>query len=244
MIQHGIELDTGGKPIWLRFGMLRLMHHLLGLHRNSIAESSRFRRSNYIHGVGYFQACFWKFNRVADHIGRCRVAIKRWVEFEANHGPDGISAHDPEFDIYAAHLDATADLPLHLDSLLFYLRIQADALARLVPYLYNTQEHIPTKSFRDQARWFSQRNPDFDPGYASILQQHSAWFETLAGDKPKGLRDVVVHQGGSYQLGWTVPEGDSTFHLTASLLTHSGFREEDLISALRDINYGWCTFLG
>jgi hypothetical protein len=74
------------------------------------------------------------------------------------------------------------------------------------------------------------------------------WFESLAGKDSnsidsKGLRNVVVHHGGTYQLRWTKPEGETHFDLTASLLTQSGFREDDLISELCNINHRWYAFL-
>jgi hypothetical protein len=125
MIQHGIELDENGKPIWLRFGLLRLMHHLVGLHRADAGVPSplslRFRRPHFLHIVGYLQACFWKFDRAAGDTDRCRAAIQRWVEFDTHRGAGCLSVHDPEFEISATYSKALADLPLHLDSMLFYL---------------------------------------------------------------------------------------------------------------------------
>src|SRR5215813_13861316 len=37
---------------------------------------------------------------------------------------------------YFAHTEASLDLPLYLDGVLLYLRIQADAYASLIPFLY------------------------------------------------------------------------------------------------------------
>lgn len=244
MLVHGIELNDEGKPAWFRFGMLRLMHYLLDVRqaegRAMPIWARRFRSLRFMHGVSYFQACFWKLDRAAGHVDRCRVAIQRWVERERRGEAKKVSVSDPDF---AAQHAAIADLPIYLDVMLFYLRMQADAYAQLVPYLYENEGDIKRRSFRDQMVWFTRTRPQFDAEYARVLGENLGWFQALAGKEPSGLRDVVVHRGGTYQLGWTVPDEATAFELRASLLNSAGFVEENLLTAVRAITSGWCAFL-
>ncbi|MBV8275289.1 MAG: hypothetical protein JO170_08545 [Verrucomicrobia bacterium] len=142
-------------------------------------------------------------------------------------------------------LNANADLPLHFDSMLFYLRIQADAYAKLVPSFYPQQSagKIPSDSFRDQCKWFTKTRANFDPHYASILAANRAWFERLSGENPKGLRDVMVHQSGIVYFKWGQSGVGAPIKPHAGLYTGKGFVEEDLHEALREMTTGWCGFL-
>lgn len=244
MLVHGIELGDEGKPTWIRFSMLRLMEHLLdpsGFQDRSLPTwARRFRSRRFYHDVSYFRTCFQKFNRAADHVGRCRVAIQRWTDREMRGDAKEVSVSDSDSDAWLA---ALTDLPIYLDLMLFYLRMQADAYAQLVPYLYENGGDIKRRSFRDQTVWFTRTRPHFDAEYALVLGENLGWFEALAGKKPSGLRDVLVHHGGTYQVGWTVPDEAAAFKLHASLLNSTGYVEEDLLSALQTITTGWCAFL-
>jgi hypothetical protein len=95
-----------------------------------------------------------------------------------------------------------ADLPLHFDSMLLYLRIQADAYAKLVPFFYQDRAagKMCSDSFRDQFKWFTKKRSNFDPDYALILCGNRKWFDRLAGENPKGLRDVVYITAPFYTL--------------------------------------------
>jgi hypothetical protein len=143
-------------------------------------------------------------------------------------------------------MEADDDLPLFLDAMLFYLRIQADAYAKVVPYFYQSPDglQIPWRSFRDQLKCFiHQRRAQFDPGYTSILGSNCAWFERLAGKgNERGLRDVVVHHSGTLLVAWTKPEGGQIEPHTG-LAGVGGIVEADVFRALREINTGWCAFL-
>jgi hypothetical protein len=130
---HGIELDREMKPAWFRFGMLRLLHHLEDVKVDETTApdwARQFRQLAFLHQVQHFQQIFGKFDRTAGHVARCNSAFNWWAESN-QHKPLHIS--DPN--IMAFH-NAHADLPLYFDGMLFYLRIQADAYAKIVPYFY------------------------------------------------------------------------------------------------------------
>ncbi len=150
------------------------------------------------------------------------------------------SSSDPT---YLQSLSAQQDLPLYLDLMLLYLRIEADAFAVVVSYFYERDGIVPTRSFREQRKWFLEKRPEFDPEYARILGERCTWFDSLAGKQPAGLRDVIVHKGGTYQLGWTLPTLEDEFDLRASVLDARGFVEDDLFKALVEVTQGWFAFL-
>ncbi|MGH9461294.1 MAG: hypothetical protein ACRD1X_08745 [Vicinamibacteria bacterium] len=193
-----------------------------------------------MNAVRKFQDTTWKFDRAAGHVNRCRKAVSTWAERQSRGAIHGMKSSDPDLGAFLAAMD---DLPLHLDSMLLYLRIEADAFAALVPYFYEKAGGIPTRSFRDQQRWFVYKNPTFDPIYAGILSRSCRWFTELAGKNSVGLRDAIVHRGGTYQLGWTTPTDAKSFELLASVVNSKGFIEQDLLSALVVITEGWFKFL-
>lgn len=243
MLQHGIEVGVGDVPTHFRYGILRLLHDLSDRSIDTKPWSAVFRRRlrsrRFSNGVQHFQGCLHKFNRAAEHVQRCRSDIARWVERGERGECDGVSMDDPEFQAdYAAH----QDLPLHLDSMLLYQRLMADTLSILTTHLYEPHE-IAAESFRDQKKWFTKKCPEFDAGYAEILNSNFAWFEKLAGTEPRGLRDVVVHHRGHFQVGWTALPGGKLVSLNVGLVNEGGFVEGDMMSALPEINAGWCSFL-
>jgi hypothetical protein len=46
----------------------------------------------------------------------------------------------------------------------------------------------------------NNRHQDFDPEHASILCDNNKWCDTLSGEDPKGLRDVLLHDGGAMEF--------------------------------------------
>jgi hypothetical protein len=243
MTLHGIELDASGRPAWFRFGMLRLLHALSVPNVRESRQSGLARRwvtVPFLNAVRKFQDTFWKYDRTAGHIEKCSQAIRNWVELEAGGSTEGMTINNSEFNSY---LTALEDMPIYLDSMLLYLRIQADAFASVLPYLYARRDVIPSRSFREQRDWFLKAKPNFDPGLARILASETRWFEQLAGKAPSGLRDIIVHRGGTYQLGWTIPSPEDEFQLLASLVNASGFAEQDVVGAIVGMTRGWFGFL-
>lgn len=142
------------------------------------------------------------------------------------------------------HFEVCQDIPLYLDLMLVYFRIQIDALAQVLPHLYDGAPPIPQHSFRKQSKWFCDKRPDFDPEYTAILRGDLGWFDRLSDGTSHGLRDALLHRSATHQLGWYVPSKDGqSFALEAGLVGHTGYIENDLFSALRGILHGWCRFL-
>src|SRR5574337_1740738 len=243
MTLHGIELDDTGHPAWFRFGALRILECLLAVGAKPQDPPKWVRRwwtRDFWTVVKKLQDTRTKFDRAAGKTAGCRSAVQIRVEREARGAVGVASADDSGWEA----LTALNDLPLYLDLLLFYLRIQADALAAVVPYLYEHGERsISSHSFGEQRKWFIEKKPGFDPAYAQILADHTHWFEKLAGNDPLGLRDAIVHHGATYQLGWTVSSEINVFKLQAGLRNAGGWITDDVVDALKSMTYGWCEFL-
>src|ERR1700730_12760915 len=155
---HGVELDVEGRAVCLRFGMLVLLEHLNW--NTSETESSapdwvsRFRSPVFAHRREHFKQCFWKFDRAARRVTSCVDAVEPWLEQsyagiqqaierekqgtspETADGSESInqqtnSTVTPEMLDY---FNASAELPLYFYLMLLYLRMQADAYAKLVPF--------------------------------------------------------------------------------------------------------------
>jgi hypothetical protein len=247
---HGVELDREGRPRWMRFGILRLLIHLAGANATEPSvqdwlkrlHSDEFRQL----AAHYFQ-CFQKFDRAAGHVARCRETVNGALErfSERVRGGEVVPPSDPD---RRAIDEANADLPLYLDGMLFYLRIQADTYARLVTFFYPGRDagKIRPNSFREQFDWFTQTRPNFDRGYASVLRANRKWFDRLA-HRPTGLRNVVIHHGGMLIIGWVKPEDGPIEARTAlystALYTNAAIVEPDVCGALREITSGWFAFL-
>ncbi len=143
---------------------------------------SRHQIDLFVTALGKLGDTFWKIARTAElyDLARCRISHIK---------PPSISTDD-----LAATQQALRDIPLHLDCVLLYVRIFADCVASLTSQLFPSQ-NVPFRSFRDQMKWFTQKQPNVDPQYAEILEHHAGWFTTLAGDgETEGLRDLIVHR--------------------------------------------------
>src|SRR5580704_14571860 len=131
---HGLELGDDGKPAWLRFGILGLLYRLYGTNSTEASVKDwldRLHSQVFRHQVSHFGQCFWKFDRAAGYVARCKEIadramgqfsdkIERYQKGEIMQPPNPSS--DPD---RLALDDASYDLMLFLDAMLFYLRIQA-----------------------------------------------------------------------------------------------------------------------
>jgi hypothetical protein len=239
---HGIYRDESTNSGWFHFGFLRLLHFLVGAFRmpkwpsgeKSYVWTDKWLDRKFDQATNKFQDTFWKFDRAAGYFGDNVETIKRH--------------HDSrDMETFAKHLSALSDTPLYLDMMLLYLRIQADCLANVIPNFYGQQaksQSISRDSFRNHFKWFTQKRADFDPEYSTILLANHRWFELLAGESHgQGLRDIVVHQRGTYQLGWTMPDATNDFRFRASIVGDSGFVCDDLVPTLQEIVSGYYSFL-
>lgn len=115
------------------------------------------------------------------------------------------------------------DLSIYLDSVVVYLRIIPDIWSGLLLYLYERSVgDIAHHSFRSHYQWFLDR-PSVDPGYTEILRNHLHWFELLAGKKPKGIRDTLVHHFGRFQHPVIIEPPELAGRVGADLVSTSGY---------------------
>jgi hypothetical protein len=174
-----------------------------------------------------------KINKAIYNLGFCMDIFERKQEFAFNGAP---------IDKAAIYFKASDDIPYHLDSLISYLRVLADCIAFAIPFFYRTQESIANRSFREHRKWFMEKKPDFDPDYKAVLMYHSFWFDKLAGKSPKGVRDVIFHNFGTYQLSCThFPNGNTEIFINQ--ITSEGIKDQDLTFTLREIITGFFTYL-
>jgi hypothetical protein len=234
---HGIELDGEGKPAYLRYGLLQLLYHFW-VSRTEDARLTEWRErlksDKFWHHLRHFRQLVDKFDRVAGYVGRLMEdAEGAVIEFQQNierhNRGQSTGVQDPfsEFNL---------DMPIFLDSMLFYLRVQADSYSNLVRYFY--PENDPPGGFNRQLRWFED-NPTFDVGYASILKTNRSWFEQLGRG---GFRDIVAHASGMWGIGWE-KQPDQPVIPKFSLFESTGVVEEDGFGALKQIISGWFEFL-
>ena len=175
----------------------------------------------------------WKLNRIAEFVDNSRRNIK---DFE----PPSVSQ-----DELARHMAASDDIPIHLETLIIYLRIFADCLANVVPYFYGKKRKtIPSDSFRTQRDWFLKKRPSFDSAYSAILKEGTRWFNVLAGDPPNyvGLRDAAIHYRGGIQLVFR-HQGSRPAKVIAMLYSDYRTLAGDLIVTLEKLFHDLCIFL-
>lgn len=177
-----------------------------------------------------FQDTFWKLIRAGNYLSDAISTVRELKD----------SRNSEDAGRFASALD---DIPLYLDMLWIYLRLQADVFSTLVSYLYEGQGTIPDESFRSQRRWFTKVKPAFDARYSDLLRGNSGWFDDLAGQDPKGIRDIVIHQRGTYQLGWIEPVEGEEIGIEASLVRDARIVSHDVIPTLVSVIDGYCQFL-
>jgi hypothetical protein len=228
---HGPSYEEKGRTAWFYLGILRLLHVLVSTFRSPLFPGqkrpewpTKWLDPWFENATMQFQATFWKFDKAASCFGQCVEVVK--------HDRDSLQAHD------VAKLNgAIGDIPLYLDSMLFYFRIQADCLAAVIPNFYGQRGRmIARRSFREHGKCFMDKRPDFDPKYAEILRTYQGWFKTLAGKgESEGLRDAITHRFGRYQLGWNVGDKSDEFEFRASLIGDAGFVCENLVPTLKSM---------
>ncbi len=176
----------------------------------------------------------WKIDRVAEltHLARSNVMDLQ---------PPSV----PEEEL-GRHMAALRDIPIYLETLIVYLRVVADCIANLTPYLYGLEgKNLPRNSFRDQRKWLVSKYPNFDPKYAAILKGHTKWFDVLAGNPPEfiGLRDAIIHYRGGIQIMYQPTAGDAPAKLMPMLFSDYRTLTLDLFTLLQKVMKDMCVFL-
>lgn len=224
---HGVELLDPPHNGCLRHGLLRLLQVVW-----ATTYDDRWFDRKALQAIHKLQDTIFKFDRVA-------MKFNTAIECLPNPGVEDQAA-------LFRHLDSLYDIPILLDSLLFYFRIQADCIANVIPNLYGARgatANIPRDSFRRQATWFLRKNQDFDPPYRRVLEAKLEWFDTLSGSaRGQGLRDIIAHYRGTYQVGW-ISKGERNTAPVAGLVNESGFIEENVIPVLSRMVFQYFDFL-
>ncbi len=243
MKYHGVEFDDETKISGiLRVGMLRFLEilyvefYFTPTFRPKEASKwpEKWIDGKFRGAVDKLKDTFLKFDTISWYLSQ---SIELAITHKDRH----------EMNQYVHYLKAMTDIPIYLDALLLYLRVQADCLANVIPNLYGEEgrrQSIARESFRDQTKWFIKKKPDFDPAYTKILSENTEWFEMLAGkSRGQGLRDILVHYRGVYQLGWTSLSTGETISFNASLRNESGYVENSLIPILVAMVAGYFEFM-
>jgi hypothetical protein len=175
----------------------------------------------------------WKVNRVAEliHMARCNIRDLQ---------PPSVPVEE-----MGRHMAALRDIPIYFETLIVYLRVVADCIANLTPYLYGLKRKtIPPESFREQRDWFISKRSKFDSAYAGILKAHTRWFDVLAGDPPRfiGLRDAIIHYRGGIQIVYKPQEGGAPAKLMPMLYSDHKTLTLDLFKLLQRVTKEMCIF--
>lgn len=235
---HGPFFEPQEDVGWFYHDFLRLLHTLsfqftwpaFSKDEKRLEWPDKWFDRKFDQAVRKYQDCFWKLDTCARHFSRCEEAIRRCR-------PEG----KRELSVGAEFSAAFNDIPIYLDAMLSYLRIEADCIANIIPNLYGKQgkkQSIARDSFRAQVAWFTKKRRDFDPQYTSILDSDVEWFRMLAGERRgegEGLRDTTFHYRGTYQLGWAIPEIGEELQVSAGLVSDSGYVDPDVIQSLKSI---------
>lgn len=229
---HGIRYDEG-KGTWaFHFSIIRLLWLFADDKRFAWSDKWSDNKSN--QAITAFQNTFNKFDRAAEQFDRRAEIIKQH--------------HDVSDPLSFSKFDsAIRDMPLYLDSMLTYLRIQAECLGDLIPYFYGQQgkkESMPRDGFRKHLDWFTEKRVSYDPRYKEILLAHQDWFMKLGGEgRGKGLRNIIMHQRGTYQISRISSDDPNDFELQVSLISDSGIVHDNVLPELKEIVLGYFLYL-
>jgi len=243
MKYHGIEYDDKDKASGiLRVGMLRFIEIIYveffftpTFKPNKSAKwPGKWIDGKFRGAADKIKDTFMKFDTISRYLYQSIELAMRYKDSR-------------DLNQYSQFLKAMMDIPICIDSLLLYLRVQADCLANIIPNFYGEEgkrQSIARDSFRGQTKWFIKKRPEFDPTYTKILIENTEWFDLLAGrSRGQGLRDILIHYRGVYQLGWTSLSTGETISFNTSLKNESGYVENDLIPILVKMVAGYFEFL-
>lgn len=237
---HGLNLrgpDSGE----LRFGIAQLIgicQSLRWIGNQTISVMlkktlTRFHNQAYLQCAAKCKETVHKLDKAVRTLGRSMDIFERKEEFAFDGAP---------MEKVGKLLQATNDIPYHLDSLLAYLRILADCVAFAIPFFFRTNTTIANRSFRDHRSWFLEKRPDFDSAYSAVLREKTNWFDKLAGKAPKGVRDLQFHQFATYQLGCVkLPKGEWT--ISVQQVTAKGISDPNLTFTLAGIIADFFSYL-
>jgi hypothetical protein len=181
---------------------------------------------------GKLQDSFWKLNRAAELLDVARNKL--------GHIQPPSSTHTQVLGVQEAY----RDIPLFIDNILIYLKIFADCLANCTSQFYERKDQVPRFSFRLQREWFIKKRASFDPRYAEILKNQTAWFTALAGGaNEEGLRELVVHRMIGTQLFYRPGKVPDENQVQAFLYGNVGSSGGNLLPTIQKLVDDLCLFL-
>lgn len=240
MNYHGLEIFDEDTCYFL-FGMESLISKCQSwlwrsnknLSEKNLVSLQRFDNRTYWQCAKKTRDTILKIDKAIRYLGNCIDNFENMDEYMKNGVP---------LEEAAPFLNASDDIPYHLDSLISYLRILADCISFATPFFYKTNKSIANRSFRDHRKWFIKTEPKFDPLYTDILKNHSEWFVKLAGKNPKGIRDILFHRFGTYQLGLRKMQNGKN-EIVVHQITSEGVKDPDLTFTLESIINGFFNYL-
>ena len=227
---HGVEVLKEENKGYLHYGFIRLLDQISGpfcmripLQGKEINWPNKWIDRKFCQAIEKYKNTFWKLNRAAYNYANCIELIKKHRK-------------DTKIEEFNKHLGAIHDIPLYLDMMIIYLRIQVDCIANIIPNLYGFKAKGMMKrdSFRDQINWFKKNGDNFDSTYKSIILTSTEWFDKLAG-KYDALRELIIHYRGVFQVGWTLQEDGSFKKLKMASISDSGTIHDDVDAELKNI---------
>lgn len=205
---HGLFVKPDGS-VEYRFGVAAFLGYVW---------SSQLRLSNQ-------NPAPWPFRRIDDGFTHAQTALRR-LAFKLEHAASLYKSKAVEYGSgvlsWTVPVRQEELLSILLDAVVVYLRLLPDILASATPFFY-ADEVVPSRGFREQHKWFINKQPDFDPEYTSILYRNTGWFELLAGKNEKGLRDLLIHRFGQFQFPVTTSPDELRGEVTADLFSKSGY---------------------
>jgi len=239
---HGLKTapDKGMNAVCFGInGLLQLLEPYARGHKEVATQwPDRWFDALFVQAQYKFHRTFWDLQRAAEHVGRISEKL-------GTLSADGDTWTHADFVTFS---EANQDLPLFFDLILYYWRIQADCLANMTPHFYGSRgrkESIPRDSFRRQRTWFTSKRRPFDAAYAAILENHTGWFEFLAGADPsdKGVRDALAHNRATFQFSVNHWRDGTPASVSAALIGDSGFLQDDLVPSVRRAMREYCLYL-
>jgi len=242
---HGLYID-GPEHGELRFGIVELIgrrQSWLWLDFPNLKEAQR-KSIQRFNNRTYWQ-CAAKCRDTAFKLSKALYKLSNSLTIMEDR--DKYSYDGAPIETAATYFQAMHEAPYHLDAFISYLRILADCISFALPYFYETKESISNRGFREQMKWFINTRPNFDPEYMAILQEHTKWFELLAGkaeagSSEKGIRDLNFHNFATYQIGGTaLPNG--RHEVLISQVTSKGIVHQNVLSTLEDLSEDFFQYL-
>jgi len=236
---HGIKI-LSEKSCEYHFGMVRLIEFCnplgwIGENKTEKTKSFLRRFDNRV----YWQ-CARKCRDTVWKIHTAVIYLSDYVHIFEKRDKYMYDGAPPEE--WSVFMNASDEIPYHLDSLITYIRILADCIAFSVPFFYRTNKRIAYRSFREHRNWFLKIDNKFDPAYSHILENQTSWFEKIAGKEPQGIRDIVFHNFGTYQLGDSL-FSDGKTKIRIELVSSKGVIVPEVTFTLEEIIHGFYDYL-